>query len=740
MSSLRPVPVSGALLASSLAIALAVPAHAEEAADGPNIIVIGQREADGNPNADPDAPFKVDRSQNGKFTEPLRDTPKTITAIPKEVIDAIGATSFRDVVRSTPGVTLGTGEGGNAFGDRIFIRGFDARGDVYIDGMRDPGVTSREIFAVEQIEIIKGPSGTFGGRGTTGGIVSLQSKQPQIGRNFAVLEAGVGTDAYYRGTVDANYTLGDRFALRVNGLYHTADTPGRDHVYSDRSGVAVSALWKPFDGFSVAADYYHYRLDGMSDYGIPFDTTTQRPYAVNADNFYGAVGRDFLKNGSDVGTITLRYDSDHVSLRSSTRYGESNNYYIVSVPRAPNTSAADPADWTVATGAAQRHADDESLLHMTDATFRFATGGIEHTLVTGFEISREKITNRSYNVSPTIEDANGNIVSAPSSFTLSLFNPNPVLGYVIPATLNTSAVPGVVDVNTAAVYMIDTLKFGRHFQVLAGVRHDDFDIESSGSGRSGAYDIKSSPSFWNYQASLVYKPVEPLTFYASFSTSSNPSGEQLDSTGVDYGGLANGIQNLAPERNKAYELGAKWEVNHLLLTAAAFQIDKDNARQQDPVTGTYQLVGKLRSRGFELGASGNVVPGVEVFGGFTYLDATIIDSTNAANIGSRFPNVPRYSASLLATWTVSSRIQIGGQAYYQSSLNGGTFASTNATVPGYVRFDAVARWKPLDRVELRLNVLNVTDKRYYDAIYRSNAPFSFVAPGRSATLTAKITL
>lgn len=740
MSSLRPAPVSGALLASSLAVALAVPAHAEEAADGPNIVVIGQREANANPNADPEAPFKVDRSQNGKFTEPLRDTPKTVTAIPKEVIDAIGATSFRDVVRSTPGVTLGTGEGGNAFGDRIFIRGFDARGDVYIDGVRDPGVTSREIFAVEQIEVIKGPSGTFGGRGTTGGIVSLESKQPQIGRNFAVLEAGAGTDSYYRGTVDANYSLGDRFALRVNGLYHTADTPGRDYVYSDRSGVAVSALWKPLDGFSIAADYYHYRLDGMSDYGIPFDVTTQRPFAVDASNFYGAVGRDFLKNGSDVGTVTLRYDSDAISLRSTTRYGETYNYYVVSVPRAPVTSAADPADWTVSTGAAQRHADDEALDHVTDATLRFDTAGIGHTLVTGFELSHEKITNRRYNVSPTVEDASGNIVAAPSGFTLNLYNPDPVLGYTIPATLDTTATPGVVNVNTASVYAIDTLKFGRHFQVLAGLRYDSFDIESSGSGRSGAYDLKSNPSFLNYQASLVYKPVEPLTFYLSFSTSSNPSGEQLDSTGFDYGGLSSGIENLAPERNKAWELGTKWELGHLLLTAAAFQIDKDNARQQDPVTGTYELVGKLRSRGFELGASGKVVPGVEVFGGFTYLDATIVDSTNAAYVGSRFPNVPQYSASLLATWTVTSRVQIGGQAYYQSSLNGGTFASTSATVPGYVRFDAVARWQPVDRVELRLNVLNVTDKRYFDAIYRSNAPFTFVAPGRSATLTAKITL
>ena len=169
-----------ALLGAILSLAVAPAAHAHDAdaeAEGARnpIIVEGHRVGDANPNANPDAPYKVEKSQNDKFTEELRDTPKTVIAIPKEVIEDMGANSFREVVRSTPGVTLGTGEGGNAFGDRIFIRGFEARNDVYIDGLRDPGVTSREIFAVEQIEIIKGPSGNFGGRGTTGGLVSLES-------------------------------------------------------------------------------------------------------------------------------------------------------------------------------------------------------------------------------------------------------------------------------------------------------------------------------------------------------------------------------------------------------------------------------------------------------------------------------------------------------------------------------------------------------------------------------------
>ena len=752
----------GAMLATLAMAAMpfaayAPAAYADENADADareSIVVTGHRLPDENPNANPNAPYKVEKSADGKFTEPLRDTPKTITAIPKEVLKDIGATSFRELVRSTPGVTLGTGEGGNAFGDRIFIRGFEARGDVYIDGLRDPGVTSREVFAVEQIEVVKGPSGSFGGRGTTGGLVSLQSKLPQTGNSFGVLEGGIGTENYYRATADANIALGDHFAIRLNGLYHNADTPGRDYVGSERTGIAAAALWQPTDSLSVMADYYRYRLDGLSDYGHPFDTATQRPYKVDPDNFYGAVGRDFLKNGSDIGTLTVKFEpSDRIALRSTVRYGETYNYYVVSVPRAPRTVATPPGATDLArgfgagqlvvdTGTPQRHADNNTFAMLTDATIKLDSWGVAHTLVGGVEMAREKVVNRSYLVPATVEDGNGNIVSA-TGFTRDLFNPNPVLGYRVNLALNSTAIPTRIKVDTMAAYLIDTVKFSPNLIATLGLRYDAFDIHATGAQGAGSFSRKQSMEFLNGQASLLYKPAEPLSLYASFSTSSNPSGEQLDSIGADYGGFASGLESLEPERNKAYEIGAKYELNKtLLLTAALFQIDKKNAREQVSA-GVFALAGELRSRGAELGISGNITPRWAVFGGFTWLDATIRKSRNPLNLGMRFPNVPKTSASLLSTYALTDWLSIGGQAYYQSNLRGGQFggtgvATTAATVPGYWRFDAVARVKPTSNTELRVNVLNLTDKRYYDAIYRSSSPFAYVAPGRSATVTGTI--
>lgn len=755
-NSLRPAPAQGTILAGALAAALLpAPAWADDAADDgtrrTDIVVEGHREGDANPNADPEAPYKVNRSTDSRFSEEVRDTPKSITIIPKEVIEDVGATSFRELARTTPGVTLGTGEGGNAFGDRIFIRGFEARNDIYIDGQRDPGVTSREVFAIEQVEIVKGPSSAFMGRGTTGGSVGLQSKRAQTGNDFVVAEGGVGTEKFLRGTIDANYELSPGLALRVNALYHSADVPGRDYVDSERYGLAGALGWRLTDTLSVALDYYHFRADGMSDYGHPFDPATGEPYAVNADNFYGAVGRDFLESDADVGTFSVQWQPlETLSLHSQTRYGEVDNRYVVSVPRAPRVVSDDPDDLAagfvagqlvVDTGSPQRNATTEYVGNITTVSATLETGGITHALVFGSEFSKETVTNRRYAFPEFVENEAGNQIGTPSGFTRALFDPDPVLGFRIPASLDTSATPAVTRVESWSLFAIDTIKFSPKLELLLGGRFDTFEITSTGEGRGGPYSASANFDFFNGQASLLYKPVEAMSLYASYATSSNPSGEQLDSSSPTYGGLV-GVESLEPERNKAYEIGAKWEVadGHLLLTAAAFRIDKTNARE-NLGGGVYANVGKQRSEGFELGFNGNITPRWSIYGGYTWLDATVEASeANPDSEGRRFANVPKHSFSLLTSYALTDQFTLGAQAFYRSRIFGGTAEANDNSVPGYWKFDAVARYRVTDGFEVRANVMNIFDKRYYDAIYRSGSPFSYVAPGRSATLSVSFTM
>jgi catecholate siderophore receptor len=753
--SLRPVAATGTVMASALAAAfLPVAAFAaDDGADRPDIVVEGHRQGDVNPNADAEAPYKVNRSADSRFTEEVRDTPKSITLIPKEVIEDVGATTFRELARTTPGVTLGTGEGGNAFGDRIFIRGFEARNDIYIDGQRDPGVTSREIFAIEQVEIVKGPSSAYMGRGTTGGSVGLQTKRAQTGNDFVIAEGTVGTPEFWRGTVDANYEVAPGLAVRLNGLYHKSDVPGRDYVDSERYGVAAAIGWRPSDSFSVGLDYYHYRSEGVSDYGHPFDSTTGEPYDVNPDNFYGAVGRDFLDNDADIATVAVQWDPiADLSLRSQTRYGEVDNRYVVSVPRSPRAVSDDPAEnasdlaagfvpgqLVVDTGSPQRNATTEYIGNITTAHATLRTGAIEHAVVLGGEYSHEKITNRRYAFPEFIENDAGMQIGTPSGFTRDLFNPDPVLGYTIPAVLDTSSPPSVTEVESFSAFLIDTLKFSPQLELLLGGRFDTFEISASGQGRGGPFSTSANFAFFNGQASLLYKPVEAMSLYASYATSSNPSGEQLDSSSPAYGGLV-GVEDLEPERNKAYEVGAKWEVagGHLLLTAAAFRIDKTNARE-NLGGGVYANVGRQRSQGFELGVNGNITSRWQVFGGYTYLDAKIRASeANPDSAGRRFANVPKHSFSLLTSYAVTNQLTVGGQGFYRSRIYGGTTDANDNSLPGYWKFDAIARYRVSDAVEVRANVMNVFDKRYYDAIYRSGSPFSYVAPGRSATMSVAI--
>ena len=734
--TLRSTAVIAPLAAAML---MGAPARAGAIDAAPEIVVNGVRYPAANPNADPAAPYKVDRSASGKFSEPIADTPKSITIIPKEVIEDLGAKSIRDLVRTQPGVTLGTGEGGNAFGDRIFIRGFDARNDVYIDGLRDPGVTSREIFAVEQIEIVKGPSSTFGGRGTTGGAVSLISKLPQKS-DFAILEATGGSDATRRFATDVNRKLGDTVQLRVNGLFHDGDTAGRDRVHNQRWGVAGSLAWQPAPNFDVVLDYYHLSASGLPDWGVPFDVRTQQPFKVDRDNFYGVVGRDFSSGRADIGTVRLEWrPSERLRITSKTRYGSNRNSYIASAPENPVISDPDPSKWTLRANPKNRNATSESYVNATDFALDFDTGPFHHSLVSGFELSRELIVNRPYAFANS--EAEGAVVVPPIIILQNLIHPNPDVAWTQFRTLSGARTD--TEVKTRAVYAVDTIDLTPTLKLSGGLRYDDYRIRNTAITAAGVITaLRNDSDFLNWNAGLVWKPVPKATLYVSASTSSNPSGEQTDGNGVSYGGLAGATANLDPERNRSYEAGAKYQAGeggHVLLTAAVFRTDKVNARVTDPVSGSSQVLGgKQRVDGFEFGAQGNLTPRLAVFGGYTYLDAKVLATPTQP--GGVFPNIPRHSFAMLTTYQLTEGITVGGQANYNSARFGGATIGGTSNLPGYWRFDATARVKVSSRAEVQLNLLNLTDKTYYDALYRSSTPFAYVAPGRSvlATLRLKI--
>ncbi|MBL4613176.1 MAG: TonB-dependent siderophore receptor [Emcibacter sp.] len=713
-------------------------------------VIVEGRSGASNPYADPMAPFKIDRSSSSKLTQSILDAAKSITIIPKELIDDTGANTFRDLMRIQPGVTLGTGEGGNAFGDRVFIRGFDARNDIYVDGIRDPGVISREIFAIEQIEIFKGPSSVFGGRGTTGGAVNMVSKAPSD-KDFGDIDLTLGTANQKRITVDINHVVTDRLSIRANGMWHDSDVAGRDDIYNKRWGGSIAGTYKITDTAKLTLDFYHLETDSLPDWGVPYDVTNNKPFDVDRNNFYGILSRDFHKNNANI--ITARLDvelSENLSLETTMRYGKTWNAYVITAPENARTTDPDPANWTVPAGAKTRNQTNRYIGNQTNLIWTVSN----HTLVGGFEYSKEKIQNRPYNFD-TAEDPNGDPAGIPvpgrnNPILQNLWNPDSSVEWIWPLALSGSETTS--EITTKAIFLIDTIDINEQWQVFGGLRLDDYKVVKTSIGGRSPGALTNKGTFLNWHAGVTYKPAENGSIYISYGSSSNPPGEQVDGGGSAYGGITDSNQNLNPERNKSFELGTKWALfdEHLLVTAAVFRIEKTAfdvtggfVRNPD---GSFSILpevttldGKIRVDGIELGLSGSITPELSIFGGVTLLNTKVIDSARSNDIGKKLANVAEQSFTILAKYQITSDLDFGAIANYSSKILGGAGVAGGTTfIPSYVRFDAFANYRITEMIKVSLNVQNLTDKVYYDSLYRNTAPFTYIAPGRSASLTLDI--
>jgi catecholate siderophore receptor len=687
--------------------------------------------ADRNPYADPAAPYKVDRVQaSGKFPEPLLNTPKTITVLSKEVLEDKNATTLKEIGRSTAGVTLGSGEGGNAFGDRFFIRGFDARNDVFIDGIRDPAVSIRENFFTEQLEILRGPASSYAGRGTAGGAINIVTKQA-TDRNFQNAETTFGTDMTKRVTIDVNQVIDPTFSVRVGGLFQDANVAGRNYVTDNRWGTFISTKYAPTNDFKITTNYVHTDLSGYPDFGVPYYKQGNVPATeagIPRGTWYGLLNRDFQTARQDFGTLTAEYKpTNNITLTSRTRMEQSTLEYIGTLPQSPTTTNPDPTKWTITASAQSRNQWVDVIANQEDATFKFDTGPVKHTAVTGLEVSNERIGIGRYN--GLASEVNGSGFTSSGALTLqNMYSPgytytsgpfNPVL----------TGDPTRYNVDSGAVYAMDTANWEDTIIVNGGVRWDSYKLKSSIAAASSSVDS----AFVNYNAGIVYKPVPIGSLYAAYATSTNPFGSELDATGTDYGSSPpTGTTILGPEQNKAAEVGTKWELfdRHLLVSGALFHTTKDNARE---TVGTTLTSGAAyRIQGIDIEASGKLTDRWSVFGGIVLMDSKVTKSNIASNVGLQLANVAHQSFSLLTKYKFDGDWEVGGQAVFRSKVYGGTFgANTGTLIPSYWRFDAFVEKKIDKNWTMKLYAQNLTNKLYYDTLYRSAAPFVAVAPGRA---------
>jgi catecholate siderophore receptor len=702
-------------------------------------------------------------SANTKFTAPLVDTPKSVTVVPADVISQTGAVSLTDALRTVPGITIGAAEGGNPVGDNLFIRGYNAQTDTYIDGIRDAGSQSREVFNIEQVEVVKGPNSAYGGRSSAGGGVNLVSKTAQA-YDFNSASVGIGSDKYRRITGDVNRVLGNgvgsNSAFRLNFMAHENDVPGRKVVGGNRWGVAPTVTFGLNGPDRAIVSLYHLTSHEIPDTGIPFNNPVTTgadvakngngtPFAVDRETFYGLANRDFRDTRSDVATIDLRHEfSRDLTLRNVTRYGKSNNDYVWT---QPDDSKGNTVRYgTVWRRANTRATETRTFANVTSLTGELTAAGMKHSFNAGVEFDRETTDRSSWLFTPGTNNPLTGTFTCPGSGAATLYNcttlvnPNPYDPWVYTRSLSGALTH--VSTKTRAAYAFDTVEINPQWLLNLGVRRDDFQstLNTLPTATTVAAHAVVDTNFVSTQAGIVYKPAKNGSIYLSYASSATPPGND-GGDGLD--ALTAAVQNLQPQRSRNIELGSKWDLlpgGRLSITGALFKSTMNNARVTSP-DGTVQNVGRKKVQGVELGFSGKITPAWTVFGGYTWLDAEIADNgyvntgTTAAPVwspspfnGNRFPATPKNSATLWTSYAFTKDFTAGLGMSAMSTVYANV--NNNKHVPGYARFDAMASYALNKDISLQLNLQNLTDKLYFDKV--SSPHYAGVAPGRSATLTA----
>jgi catecholate siderophore receptor len=700
----------------------------------PDVVVKGAQEQ-------PAPEYKPENLQSPRYTEPLRDVPQTITVVPRAVMEQQNATTLRDVLRNVPGISFQAGEGGVPAGDNLALRGFSARTDMFVDGVRDFGGYSRDSFNLEQVEVVKGPASAYAGRGSTGGSINLVSKSPQLDPFYAG-SFGFGTEDYKRLTLDLNQPIADSpvegTSLRLNGMWTESGIAGRDVVQDERWGIAPSITFGLGTPTRATLSYFHLEQDNLPGYGIPWVPANTNGFLarysnkaapVDFSNFYG-LKSDFEKVRTDIPTALLEHDfSEQLTLRNLTRFGRTDRDSVYTSPRfrSVNTSTEINRQFQ------SRDQADTIFANHTDLTTKFETWDFDHTLVSSVEYSHESSENHTRAIFTNgVPILGGGAATAPYA---DLFNPDPNVSRLGPIGRTGE---NQFKADSVAVSFFDTIKFNEQWQLQGGVRWDHFDAEyvalTNNAARMKPLERTDDEITW--RAGLVYKPVEIGSIYAAYGTSFNPSGEGLTFSSAP--AAANNF-SVDPETSRSFELGTKWDLldNRLSLGVAVYRTEKTNARTEDPTDSgdTVVLEGEQRADGLEVSAAGKITDKWQVFGGYALTLTKVTDSKNPDEIDNELTAVAANSFSLWTTYDLPWNLQIGGGAQYLDSRFSSTVGAARREAPSYVLFDAMAAWNVNKNFTLRLNVYNLADEEYIDRVGGGH----FVpGAGRSAVLTASL--
>jgi catecholate siderophore receptor len=620
-----------------------------------------------------------------KTATPLRDVPQSVEIVNRQLLDSQAAFSLKDALTNVTAVSVAQGEGRR---DQFFIRGFSAVGDQFIDGIRDDALYYRDLSNIEQVEVVKGPSAVLFGRGSSGGIINRTTKKPNVFERIGSAEINFGSYGLKRGMFDFGQpVLRDKLAFRFVGAYEKEGS-FRHFFSEERYNIAPSIAWKPTAKTDLTFQFEYLNDERVPDRGIP--SFQGRPVNVPLGTYYGFPAEDHIT--SRVSSQAIRFErqiSAFWSIRSVfRRIGTATDFYNT----PPGAVSLVGGNLRVARSQYNGIFKQANYFDQTETVGTVEAFGIRHTILAGVEFGFQE--------KKSVVFRNG------TASSVALIDPiltRPVNNGIATTSNNFNA-------NIFGVYFQDQIAFNKNWKALIGARYDNF-RQSLDDFLPADLDLQRTDKEWSPRFGLVYQPNDWLSFYTSYTRSFQPSGENL--------ALAANNTELKPEMTRNYEAGIKatFQPYRINATLSFFRLDRNNIKTTDPLNPAQLiLVGEQRTDGIEFTISGSPLRKLDIYAGYSLLDARILRSNTISGgvslEGKLAQLTPRNSGNLWLTYQLPKQFRIGFGGYARTK----TFTSANnlVTLPGYARFDASLSWQSERHYEIAFNLKNIFNRRFYE--------------------------
>lgn len=666
------------------------------------------------------------------MAQDIMHTPQNINLVPAKIMEEQNVKSLDEALKNVPGVTSSVGEGrGGMSGNQFLIRGFQAQNDIYEDGLRDFGVYSRDSFNYENVVVIKGPSSSVFGNGTTGGAINVVTKKPLLKDQYKTEFSG-GNGDYYRGIFDLNKQISDTIGLRMEGMANSNNVVGRDNLYSHRWGLAPSVAFGLGTDVNYVFQFVHQQDDRIPDYGVPVITQpghlVGKPateYGIRRGNWYGnKMDKDQTQDNQVTGRLTYNITPDIV-LHNDTRYGNYQRQYSVTRPQCRANICSDPyfegRPWDALITTAGPNPYEQStwsFQNILSTVANFKTSFIKHQLTAGVDIAYAHESRHYGEYSSPLPNNN-------------LVHPTDAINYPIqikpgdPNSKTGDPARRYGHSRDVGAFLYDQIWFTKRWSVKGGFRYDNWEAfyNTQGGKSFTTNHMSTNDNVFNPTISLLFNPDENQSYYFTWASSTTPLGMYLTNS---YAPMKDGQNGMKPEKSHLYELGGKWSLldQHLGITASLFHLEKSNQMVSDPLSGAVTSTGdKGYNQGIELGISGNITKHWSVYGAFAAYHSKVTGSLTAGIKGNRMFYVPSHQGNLWTTYDIkpntSYNLLIGGGVTWRGSVYLNNM--NNAKVPSNVTIDAMLSHKFDDHWKISFNIYNITNRLNYDSLFSNRA-------------------